>query len=55
MARLNIYWTQTRIKLDFVRKIAKAIDGELLENMDSIGLLITKLTLVSATLDKLLE
>ncbi|KAK8030272.1 hypothetical protein PG990_000006 [Apiospora arundinis] len=56
MVRLDLYWAQTRTQLDFMRKIAKTIDGELLETMENVlGLLAAKLTLVSSKLDKLLE
>ncbi|KAK6835191.1 hypothetical protein PG987_009885 [Apiospora arundinis] len=56
MVRLDLYWAQTRTQLDFMRKIAQTIDGELLETMENVlGLLAAKLTLVSSKLDKLLE
>ncbi|KAK7910616.1 hypothetical protein PG985_013097 [Apiospora marii] len=42
--------------MEFLRKISHTIDGDLLEAMDNVlGLLATKLTLVSAKLDKFLE
>ncbi|KAK8017870.1 hypothetical protein PG993_014196 [Apiospora rasikravindrae] len=54
--RLNLYWTQTRTQIEFIQKVAKTIDEDLLETIDDVlNVLATKLSLASAKLDKLLE
>ncbi|KAK8067331.1 hypothetical protein PG997_014078 [Apiospora hydei] len=54
--RLNLYWAQTRTQIEFIQKVVKTIDKDLLETIDDVlGVLATKLSLASAKLDKLLE
>ncbi|KAK8137470.1 hypothetical protein PG984_002963 [Apiospora sp. TS-2023a] len=56
ITKLDLHWAQTKIQIEFMQKIARTIDADLLETMDKVlALLATKLTLTSAKLDKLLE
>lgn len=56
ITRLNFHWAQTKVQIEFMQKIAKTIDADLLDTIDKVlALLATKLTLASAKLDKLLE
>ncbi|KAK8041599.1 hypothetical protein PG994_014606 [Apiospora phragmitis] len=53
---LDLYWAQARTQILFIQKTVKTIDEDLLETIDDVlGILATKLTLVTTKLDKLLE